>query len=419
MALIKQNKLGAFFESGEPVPGLVLIYGEPYLTKQAFKALSSFLLGSDKNAFAIETFEAGSISMGEIMAQAATFSFLVSKKIVTVKNMPLFQAGQGKSDVRYTASDIERLSDFIEKGLPKNHFLVLITPGADKRKKIYKTIDSKGLIIDCAVAAGVRKADQDEQRTVLQAMAGRILSGSEKTMDSAAFQALVELTGFNLDLFAQNLEKLIVYSGKNPRISAKDVKTIIVRDKKDPVFNLTNAILDKDVRQSLFYLNSLFDEGLHILQILKALENQIRKLVMVNCFTHTSSAPLKRLNFNQFKQTILPGIVAHDQQTKAVIEHADTLFSTPDAKKKNTWPADLLLAPNPKNAYPVFLLCQKSENFSREELVDAICFLSDLDFRLKSSSFDARTQIERFIITLCSKGGFVYAPENKNRRHHF
>ena len=106
MALIKQNKLTAFFESVDAVPGLVLIYGEPYLTKQAFKTLSSFLLGSDKNRFSIETLEGGSISMGEIIEQAATFSFLVSRKIVAVKNIALFQAGQGKQDICYTPSDL-------------------------------------------------------------------------------------------------------------------------------------------------------------------------------------------------------------------------------------------------------------------------------------------------------------------------
>ncbi len=51
-------------------------------------------------------------------------------------------------------------------------------------------------------------------------------------------------------------------------------------------------------------------------------------------------------------------------------------------------------------------------NFSLIELQQALIFLSDIDYELKSSSFDIRTMIENFIIKTCSKGGFVYAKEN-------
>ncbi|MBU2455966.1 MAG: DNA polymerase III subunit delta, partial [Proteobacteria bacterium] len=290
-------------------------------------------------------------------------------------------------------------------------------------KKIYKAIEDKGLVIDCSVAAGLRKADIDEQRAVLKSVAAQILGRSEKILDTQAFQALVDLTGFNLDLFSQNLEKLISYSGKNKNISITDVKTVIIRDKKDPIFSLTNAVLDKNVQLSLFYLNSLFNEGYHPLQILKSFENQIRKLILVKCFTRQLSQDhsmhLIKLNFNSFQQIVLPKIIAHDETTKAAIEQQDMDVSDIGAKKKTIVSTDLLLASNPKNAYPVFLIFQKSENFSLKTLNQALIFLSDLDYRLKSSSFDAKTQIESFLISICSKGGFVYAEEHKDSRYYF
>jgi len=42
----------------------------------------------------------------------------------------------------------------------------------------------------------------------------------------------------------------------------------------------------------------------------------------------------------------------------------------------------------------------------------SIDFISDIDYELKSSSFDIRTMIENLIIKTCSKGGFDYAKEN-------
>ena len=79
---------------------------------------------------------------------------------------------------------------------------------------------------------------------------------------------------------------------------------------------------------------------------------------------------------------------------------------TTNSNKKTKIVNDLFLAPNPQNSYPVFQIFQKSENFSLNELNQALIFFSDLDYRLKSTSFDAKTAIENFIIKICSKGGF-------------
>ncbi len=426
MTLVKYNKLESFTGSvkEDDIPNLFLIHGESYLLTRAFKALSSFLVGNDKRQFALETLEGGLVTMGQIIEQVATFSFLVSKKIVAVKNIPLFQTLQSSAEISFSPSEIDHFINFIEKGIPANHFLILTTSLIDKRKKIYKAIQDKGLIIDCSVAAGARKADLDEQRAVLQNVSGMILSKYKKTIETQAFHALVDLTGFNLDLFSQNLEKLIAYSGKAKIITTADVKTVIVRDKKDPIFNLTNAFIAKDVKKALFYVNSLFNEGFHPLQILKSFENQIRKLLLVKCFTqefyqNNTSISLKRINFNSFKQAVLPKIIAHDEQTKTTIDVQEEYWSSKSSKKKSNKSNDLFLAPNPKNAYPVFQVFQKSENFSLNELKQSLIFLSDLDYRLKSSSFDAKTAIESFIINTCSKGGFVYAEKNKNRGNYF
>jgi DNA polymerase-3 subunit delta len=205
-------------------------------------------------------------------------------------------------------------------------------------------------------------------------------------------------------------------------ISMTDVKAVVKRDKKDPVFNLTNAFMAKDVKNALFYLNSLLNEGFHPLQILKSFENMIRRLILVKCFTQpfcqNNKMNFKNMNFNAFKQGVLPKIIIHDKHTKKRIEDQDDYLSDPDSKKKTNKSNDLFLAPNPNNAYPVFQTIQKSENFSLKELNQALIFLSDLDYRLKSSSFDAKTSLENFIINCCRKGGFEYAPENKNRRHY-
>ena len=428
MALIRYNQLDQVldsFQKKSKSPGLFLIFGDSYLIKQSFQKLSEFLLGKDKKEFALETFEGGSVSMGDIIEAASTFSFLFSKKIIAVKNTPLFHSHQSNAEAGFSSSDLEHFITFLDKGgLPSNHSLILMTSDVDKRRKVYKALEEKGLLIDCSVAEGVRKADQDEQEKVLQTVSDQILSKARKTIDRQAFHLLIDLTGVDLELFAGNLEKLIVYSGNRGTISPEDVHAVITRDKKDPMFKLTNAFMDKNVKETLFYLNSMFKDGAHPLQILKVFENQIRKLILVKCRVgkitlKNKKLNLKNTNFNLFKQTFLPEILTLDKELKTQLETWKNSLGEKEVKEKTSTPNDLLLASNPQNAYPVFQVFQKSENFSLNELQQALIFLSDLDYRLKSSSFEAKTAFESFIIKTCSKGGFVYANENQDRRHHF
>jgi len=407
--IIKYNRLEQFLNSAnnDDIPNLIFIHGEQYLLKKSQKLISSYLLGDNSDQFAIETLEGGSVSMGEIIEQVSTFSFFLTRKIILVRDIPLFQTKAKSGEIIFSQSELDHFMDFIKKGIPENHYLILTTNSADKRKKVFKVIKERALIIDCQVATGSRKADIDEQRTVFQSVAREVLSKENKTLDSRAFMSLVDLTGFDLELFSRNLEKLIVYVGSNPNITNADINAVISRDKTDPIFNLTNSLLEKNADKSIFYFNSLLNKGFHILQLLKALENQIRKLILVKaCALQINNNPpvnIRKMNFNAFKNTILPKIVAYDKTTKQTYQESEQYFKNHDSKKKSPQ-NDLLLAPNPKNAYPVFIIFQKAENFSQIELSRALIFLSDVDYKMKSSSFEAVTTLENFIINICSVG---------------
>ncbi len=415
--IIKHNKIEHFLSSADckAFPNLILIHGEQYLLKQALETVSQFLLGNGHDKFAREILEGGSVTMGEIIEQVSTFSFFLSRKVIIVKNIPLFQSKTKTSEIVFSQSELDHFMDFIEKGIPENHYLILTTNLVDKRKKVFKKIKNNALIIDCQVATGSRKADIDEQRAVLQTIARQVLSKADKNLEPRAFISLVDLTGFDLELFSRNLEKLIVYAGKNPNITNADVNRVIIRDKTDPIFNLTNALMEKDTKKTLFYFNSLLNKGFHILQLLRSLENQTRKLILVKCCTiqisRSKTIGIKKMGFNAFKQSILPKIIEYDKKSKSDIKELNESFSGRESKKESKL-NELLLAPNPGNAYPVFQIFQKSENFSQKELNQALIFLSDMDYKMKSSSFDVKTALENFIINICSKGGFSYAQEN-------
>ncbi len=78
--------------------------------------------------------------------------------------------------------------------------------------------------------------------------------------------------------------------------------------------------------------------------------------------SHHKPINLKQMNFNAFKLNALPKIVEYDKITKQAYQESEKYFQSQDSKKKSKQ-NDLLLAPNPKNAYPVFIIFQKAEIF--------------------------------------------------------
>ncbi len=424
MAVVKYNALDSYLGSGEPCPGFFLICGESLLVRQAFNTLVAFLLKGHNRDFCLEIQDGKTISMGDIVEQVTTFSFMSPRKVIAVKNAPLFSPGSTASEISYAPTDMELLTGLIEKGIPDTHTLVMTSSSLDKRKKIFKTIQSHGSIIDCMVSTGVRKEDLDEQRAVLQEISRKMLAAAQKTMDANAFHALVEQTGFAPETFARNIEKLVTYSGAHPVIRLTDIQAVVIRDKKDPVFNLTNAVQERDAARAMTVLCSLFQEGFHPLQILRSLENQVRKLLLVKSFILSLSNTQgpsyhKAMTFNVFKQEMMPVILSHDETEKSRAAGLD--FGFPSEKpsgKAKTMTTDLIMAPNPNSPYPLFQVFKNSENFSLNELRQAMIALADMDYRLKSASSEAPISLENFILNLCQKGGSSHGEKDQDHRHH-
>ena len=317
---------------------------------------------------------------------------------------------QNQLAVPEPADESTALEKAIEKGFPKNNHLLITTDVVDKRRSLYKTIKREGVVIDCAVPKGDRRADKMAQEEVLREKMTEILKAGNTEMDKGAYLALLEMTGFDLRTFCGSLEKLIDYAGKRNKITVADVESVLKRTKKDPIYELTNAIADRNTEKALFFLGSLLASEFHPLQVLAAIVNQIRKLLVAKDFVQSPQAKgwHAGMSYNLFQQSIMPSVVAYDQSLLEILQNReDSTSSDQDSEqgksqKKRKIKTDLLLARNPKNAYPVYQLLKKSERFSKPELVAAVDDLNEADAQLKISAQNPKLILERLIFKLCN-----------------
>jgi len=297
----------------------------------------------------------------------------------------------------------------IANGFPPGHHLLITTDWIDRRRNLYKLISEKGVVIDCAVPKGDRRADKEAQETALAEHLKSVLSPARKTMSREAFLALCEMTGFDLGTFSNNLRTLIDYAGPRSEISAEDVEAALTRTKKDPLYELTNAVTDRDWSRSLFFLGALLAGEIHGLQALAAVANQIRKLLVAKDFTASAAGAAwhPACTYPQFQKSVMPAVLAFDRELLERIGAWDTILSeAPTEGRKKKKPAkagtDLPLARNPGNPFPVYQTLKKADRFSRAELLAALEAAGQADVNLKSSALHPRLILERLVWQICS-----------------
>lgn len=313
--------------------------------------------------------------------------------------------------------DAERLRVAVESGFPKNNRLIITTETVDKRKSLYKIIKKVGTVIDCSIAKGNRKADVEEQRHFLQQHARQLMQKYRKQIDSGAVELIFTLTGFDVRAFTTGLEKLVDYVKDRDHITSEDVKSVLIRTRKDPVYELTGALALRDTIKTLYYMRSLLTDGFHYLQILAALTNQIRKLLVIKDFLESGAGRTWHhgIGYDQFRQNIIPLIVQYDE---ALIEKArhhqaagrGDFDRSSDLPKKGKFSSDLVIAKNPNNPYPVFQQFLNSRKYTTSELLNAMHTLRRADVTLKTSGRNPATILEETIFTICG------LPQNKKQR---
>ncbi len=336
---------------------------------------------------------------------------------------------QNGLQVSAAADPQQALEQAIDQGFPAGHHLIVTTAVVDKRRRLYKVIREKGLVVDCSVPRGDRKADRMAQESVLDAVVEEVLRENGKHMDPGARRALYELTGFDLRTVAANVEKLAHFTGERDKIEAADIKKVLQRTRRDPLYELTEAVANRNLGQALFYLQSLLNGGDfdHPLPLLAAVANQMRRLLVAKEFTASSHGRLWHpgCSYPQFQSQVLPAIKAYDEalQTRLDAWHLTlNAPTTPQGKKRRkktnaTGRSDLFLAAKGRSPYPIYKTLQKAERFTLLELKQAVQKISAADQQLKRSGQSGRLILEHLILWICQPAtmGNSKARPNSNR----
>lgn len=318
--------------------------------------------------------------------------------------------GQGLS-IPAAADQADILQKAIEKGFPDGNRLIITTDMVDKRRSLYKCVLKMGTVVNCFVPKGDRRVEKAAQREVLMDQLHVVLTRAGKTIQKEAVDVLLEMTGFDLRTLNANLEKLISYAGDRTEISVDDTEAVLERTKKDPLYELTNAIAERDLTRAVFYLDSLLSDNFFPLQLLAAMANQVRRLLILRDFMESGHGDCWQgpgMSFQRFRDTVMPALQLYDQDTLNRLAEWEKIktMAEPDetdqsSKAKEKLATDIAIIKSPQNAYPVFLLSQNAHRFSMGELQVALATIAEADLQLKTTSKNPRLILENIIFKIC------------------
>ncbi len=308
----------------------------------------------------------------------------------------------------YCSDDAKILENAIVKGFPQNHHLIITTDTIDKKTSLYQTIHHHGTIIDCSVPKGTKKADKNKQKQTLMDYMNQVLKPLQKKMNADAFELFYEKIGFDIRSFANGLEKIIQYAGGKAVIDTHDVEAVSQHGRQDPLYELTGAIGDKNLQKTLRVLSSLLDSGVHPLQILAAMTNQMRKLLIIHDFlTRAYGKPFQGVRFDEFQRDVIPLIRQYDDALLGFLQENPSDFmdhiseSPPVAASRKNISSDLLMLRKDSHPYSLYILFQNANMFEYDEIINNIKLLSQADALMKISGQRPDAVLQEMVITIC------------------
>jgi DNA polymerase-3 subunit delta len=271
-------------EPAEPPLVALLVGEEETLRDAALAELRASALGDGPRDFNEDRFDfaAGALDGARVLDAARTLPVLAARRLVRVRGL----------DDRRAAGFLERsLPEYLEQPSPTT-CLVLEAARVDRRLRWVKRALEVGELRECS---GPRRPA--EAREWVEA---RIRSLGKRPARGAA-AALVEAVGLDLDRLAQEVAKASLYAGDRPEIGADDFAAVTGQVRPLALYELTDAIGERDVAASLRRLGRLLDQGEPPLVVLAALANHFRRLLRArDCDPFEPAEVARRLGVQPF-----------------------------------------------------------------------------------------------------------------------
>ncbi len=278
------------------------------------------------------------------------------------------------------SADAIRVYEEALQRMPPSAALVVTAEVVDERRSLYKKIDAMGFVVDCG-ARPKRAWDTQVSPEAARSKVREVVSAAGKRIEPEAMAGIIERTGASMRGLASELGKLMLYVGSRPTVTAADVAAVLSQSREANVFELTNAVTERDGGRAMAALRSLLNQREPAPRILGMLAAEVRGLILARTViderlrgTFDGGMP-----FEVFRGRVLP-------------ELSKTQEGEDSAVAK-------LLRLNPFRAYNML---KGAARIPMAGLLGGLEALREADLSLKSSGQPEALLLEQLLIRLCT-----------------
>lgn len=252
---------------------IYLLYGtEPYLINETKQLLLEHALHANEHDFNLSVYDLEETPVEVAIEDAETLPFMGERRLIFLNNPVFLTASKPKEKIEH---NLERLEDYAKNPAP---YTILVLAGTyeklDERKKITKVLRKYGKTLEA------NKLTEDE----LYAWVKHKAEKSGIHIDYSAIEKFLSLTGTNLFLINSELEKLIIYAGKDKKITVEMVESLTSRSLEQNIFELIDKIVHRKIDEALRIYYDLLKQNEEPIKILSLLAGQFRLIYQVKEF---------------------------------------------------------------------------------------------------------------------------------------
>ncbi|MFZ5817375.1 MAG: DNA polymerase III subunit delta [Bacillota bacterium] len=293
-----------------------LVYGgEAFLKEELFHALRAALVQPETADFNYHVLDPSPDQVSQALALAQTQPFFAERRLVVVKDCPAIIPSrrrteeEGEGDEEKPSGD-DGLVQYLKSPVPSTTLLFL-AEGVDSRRKVTRALVASGGAVEC------QPLKEDDALMWAQSRA----QSKGKKLGSLAARTLLDKVGTDLRLLDSELEKLSLFVGEGREITQQDVESCVSNLAETEVFRLTEAVMLKQRTRALALLEQCLRQVDHPLQLLAALTNRFRQILLVKALvakgvSRKDGATLARMH--PFAYEKMTGHVANLQRDEVV-----------------------------------------------------------------------------------------------------
>lgn len=321
-----------------------LILGEEqYFIEQIREAIIEHALDEDSIDLNFVNYDMEEVAISEALFEASSFPFFGERKVVFVQN-PFFLTGQKAKNA--PDHSLDEIMDYLENPADFS-ILVFFAPyeKLDRRKKVTKLLEKTATIVD------VSSPYPNEASQYIK----EIVKEKGYHFSDEAFQLFTERTDGRLSQMMHELDKLFMLHMESKTITLESVRQLVPKTLEQNVFELNTLVLNNQVEACIETYQDLLVQKEEPIKIVALLISQFRLLLQV-----------KILQKQGYQQSDI-------------------------AKVLKVHP------------YRVKLALQNVRRYEQRLLSEALDYLIDADYHMKTGQIDQELQVELFIMRFAQK----------------